>query len=80
MVETAMKKVPSLTAVIEKEGKWYVATCPELGVASQGRTINEAHAMIQEAVNLFLETASSDEIKRSLARGAKVRPLEMVHA
>jgi predicted RNase H-like HicB family nuclease len=75
-----MKKAPSLTAVIEKEGKWFVATCPELGVASQGRTLKEAHAMVQEAVNLFLETASAEEIKRCLARGAKVRPLEMAHA
>ena len=75
-----MKKTPSLTAVIEREGKWYVATCPELGVASQGRTLNEAHSMVQEAVNLFLETASADEIRRCLARGAKVRKLEMAHA
>jgi predicted RNase H-like HicB family nuclease len=35
--------------------------------ASQGRTVKEAHAMIQEAVNLFLETASPEEIKRCLA-------------
>jgi predicted RNase H-like HicB family nuclease len=69
-----------LTAVIEKEGKWYVATCPELGVASQGRTVKEAHRMIQESVNLYLETASPVEIKRSLAKGAKVRKLELAHA
>jgi len=75
-----MKKIPSLTAVIEREGKWYVATCPELGVASQGRTVKEAHGMVQEAVNLFLETASPEEIKRSLAKGAKVRRLELAHA
>jgi predicted RNase H-like HicB family nuclease len=75
-----MKKIPALTAVIEKEGKWYVATCPELGVASQGRTVKEAHTMIQEAVSLFLEAASPEEIKRCLAKGAKVRPLEMAHA
>jgi predicted RNase H-like HicB family nuclease len=75
-----MKKLPSLTAVIEKEGKWHVATCPELGVASQGRTLKEAQDMLQEAVNLFLETASPEEIKRCLAKGARVRPLELVHA
>ncbi len=75
-----MKKAPALTAVIAKEGKWYVATCPELGVASQGRTLKEAFAMVQEAVNLFLETASSAEIKRCLSKGAKVRPLELAHA
>ena len=75
-----MKKLPSLTAVIGKEGKWYVATCPELGVASQGRTLKEAQDMVQEAVNLFLETASPEEIKRCLAKGARVRPLELIHA
>jgi predicted RNase H-like HicB family nuclease len=75
-----MKKPDSLTAIIEKEGKWYVATCPELGVSSQGRTMKKAHQMVQEAVNLFLETAGTEEIKRCLARGAKVRRLELVHA
>jgi predicted RNase H-like HicB family nuclease len=75
-----MKKISSLTAVIEKEGKWFVATCPELGVTSQGRTLSEAHTMVQEAVNLFLETAGPEEIRRCLARGAKVRKLAAVHA
>jgi len=51
----ARMKLPKLTAVIEKEGKWYVATCPELGVASQGRSFEEAEAMIVEAVELLLE-------------------------
>jgi predicted RNase H-like HicB family nuclease len=48
-------KLPRLTAVIEKEGKWYVTTCPELGVASQGRSLEEAEAMLQEAFELLLE-------------------------
>ena len=52
-------KLPRLTAVIEKEGNWYVATCPELGVASQGRSFEEAEAMIQEAVELLLEEADT---------------------
>ncbi len=73
-------KLPTLTAVIEKEGRWYVATCPELGVASQGRTVKEAQTMIQEAVSLFLQEASPEEIKRTLSRGAKVRRLEFCHA
>ncbi len=42
-------KLPKLTVVIEKEGKWYVATCPELGVASQGRSFEEAEAMIRQS-------------------------------
>jgi len=73
-------KLPKLTVVIEKEGKWYVATCPELGVASQGRTFDDAEAMIQEAVGLLLEEADEAEIQRRLNRGVKVKRLELAHA
>jgi predicted RNase H-like HicB family nuclease len=73
-------KLPKLTAVIEKEGKWYVATCPELGVASQGRTNQEAEAMLQEAVELLLNEADEAEIQRRLDRGVEVKQLELAHA
>ena len=73
-------KLPKLTAVIEREGKWYVATCPELGVASQGRTNEEAETMLQEAVELLLEEADEAEINRRLNRGVKVKRLELAHA
>lgn len=73
-------RLPKLTVVIEKEGKWYVAICPELGVASQGRTFDNAEAIIQEAVGLLLEEADEDEIKRRLNRGVKVKRLELAHA
>jgi predicted RNase H-like HicB family nuclease len=43
--------------VIEREHDWFVATCPELAVASQGRTIEEAERMIKEAVEILLEDA-----------------------
>lgn len=48
-------KFVELSAVIWKEGKWYVVNCPQLGVASQGRTVEEAKKNIQEAVELYLE-------------------------
>lgn len=73
-------KLPPLTAVIEKDENWYVATCPELGVASQGETIEHAEAMIKEAVELLLEEASDEEIQRRLDRGVKVMPLQLTHA
>jgi predicted RNase H-like HicB family nuclease len=73
-------KLPRLTAVIEKEGSWYVATCPELGVASQGRSFEEAESMIQEAVELLLEEADEAEIRRRLDRGVRVKKLELAHA
>lgn len=52
------------TALIEKEGDTYVALCPELDIASQGTTIEEAKANLKEAVELFLESADAEEIQR----------------
>ncbi len=43
------------TAIINKEKKWYVAHCLELGVVSQGKTIEEAQKNLKEAVELYLE-------------------------
>lgn len=51
------------TAIIEKEGDGYVALCPEVDVASQGNTVDEARANLKEALELFYETASPEEIK-----------------
>jgi len=48
-----------LNAVITKEEKWYVARCVELGVVSQGKTIEEAKANLKEAVELYLESFGS---------------------
>ena len=48
-----------LTAIIEREGKGYVSLCPEVDVASQGDTIDEARKNLCEALELFFETAST---------------------
>lgn len=69
--------LPNLSAVIEKDGTWFVSRCPELGVASQGKTRQEAHQMLTEAVELWLESASAAEIKRRLRQGARVRALAL---
>lgn len=47
------------TIVINKEGKWYVARSLELGVVSQGKSIEEAEKNIKEAVELYLEDQPS---------------------
>ena len=44
-----------LSAIISKEEEEYVALCPELDVASQGDSIEEALANLKEAVELYLE-------------------------
>lgn len=45
----------TFSAVITKEDKWFVSYCPELGVASQGKTKKTALINLKEAVELFLE-------------------------
>ena len=53
-----------LTAIIRREEDGYVSFCPELGVASQGDTVDEARLNLQEAVAGFLDAASDEEIAR----------------
>nr|MDO8079448.1 type II toxin-antitoxin system HicB family antitoxin [Candidatus Freyarchaeota archaeon] len=43
------------SAVINKEEKFWVALCPELDIASQGESIEEAIKNLEEAINLYLE-------------------------
>jgi len=45
----------TFTAVIHKEGRWYVAECPEVGTVSQGKTLDNALANLREATELYLE-------------------------
>jgi predicted RNase H-like HicB family nuclease len=46
----------SFTAIIEREDKLYVALCPELDIASQGSSVENALENLKEAVDLFLES------------------------
>ncbi|MCP8308375.1 MAG: type II toxin-antitoxin system HicB family antitoxin [archaeon] len=50
-----MQSQLEFSAVITKDGKWYVALCPELDIASQGKSIEEALKNLKEAVELYLE-------------------------
>ncbi len=54
------------TAIIEREGSGYVALCPELDIASQGDTIQSARDNLKEALELFFECASPEEIETRL--------------
>ena len=72
--------LPALSAVIERDGSWFVSTCPELGVTSQGRTRTQAYRMLQEAVELWLESATNAEIRRRLKQGARVQELQLTPA
>ena len=70
-----MEKALQLTAIIEREDDAFVATCPELDVVSQGKTIEEARYNLLEAVEGFFEVASPSEIKRRLKKETYIMPL-----
>jgi predicted RNase H-like HicB family nuclease len=53
-----------LTVIIHKEDDIYVSLCPELDIASQGLNIEEAKDNLKEAVELFFECASAEEVKQ----------------
>ena len=72
-----MSDVRRFTAMIYREDDGYVSLCPELDVASQGDSIEEASANLREAVELFLETADQSEIEGRLHGALYVTSLEV---
>ena len=66
-----------LTAIVQREGDGYVALCPEVDVASQGDTGAEARDNLAEALTLFFETASTDEIDKRLRDEVYVTHVEV---
>ena len=66
-----------LTAIIEREGDGYRSLCTEIDVASQGDTIEAARDNLQEALELFFETASPEEIKHRLRGEVFVTQVEV---
>lgn len=72
-----MKAKRQFTAVIQEEDRWFVALCPELDVASQGKTVEQARKNLTEAVELLLEFASPSEVKRRLHRQTYVTQVEV---
>ncbi len=66
-----------LTAIIEREGDAYVALCPELDIASQGDTIAAARENLREALELFFETASPQEIDTRLSEEVYITRVEV---
>ncbi len=61
-----------MTTIIEREDDWYVALCPELDIASQGKSVAEAEHNLAEAIELFFEVASPSEIETRLHQAVSV--------
>jgi predicted RNase H-like HicB family nuclease len=66
-----------LTAIIEREEDGYVSLCPELDIASQGDTIEEASENLRESLELFFKTASPNEIQARLHEEVYVTRVEV---
>lgn len=66
-----------LTAIIEREGSGYVSFCPEIDVASQGDTVQEASDNLREAVQLFFDSASPEEISQRVHNELYITRLEV---
>jgi predicted RNase H-like HicB family nuclease len=65
------------TALIEREGDGYVALCPELDIASQGNSVEQARENLREALELFLECASAEEVARRLSSEVFITHIEV---
>lgn len=65
------------TAMIYREDGGYVALCPELDVASQGDSIEDASANLREAVELFLESADPSEVATRMHGEVFIAALEV---
>ncbi|MBS1486159.1 MAG: type II toxin-antitoxin system HicB family antitoxin [Bacteroidetes bacterium] len=72
-----MNKNFQFTAIIEREGDGFVSLCPELDIASQGNTIEEAKSNLKEAVEFFFEEASSKEIEQRFRQEVFITRLEV---
>ena len=66
-----------LTAIIEGEGDGFVSLCPRLDVASQGETVEEARRNLKEALELFFEAASAQEIEQRFHEEVYVTRIEV---
>lgn len=68
------------TVVLRREEDEYVALNPEFDIASQGHTPEQALANLREAVGLFLERASTNEIDGRLSSEAWITQFEAEYA
>ena len=67
----------TFTVVIQREEEMYVALCPELDIASQGVTVQEARNNVREAIELFLEDADPQEVEQRMHDEQYVSSIEV---
>ena len=69
--------IKTYQATVWSEGDLFVAQCLDVDVVSQGTSAEEAITNLREAVELFFETASEQEIRDRLKLGVRVTPIEV---
>jgi predicted RNase H-like HicB family nuclease len=72
-----MKKLQQFTGIIEGEEEGYIALCPELDIASQGSTVEEARSNLIEAIELYFEVADPSEVQHRLRTEVFVTRVEV---
>jgi len=72
-----MKNILQFTAIIEREGDGYVALCPQLDIASQGDSVEQAKSNLAEALELFFEFADPLEIQNRTKAEVFITSLEV---
>ncbi|MGA9115551.1 MAG: type II toxin-antitoxin system HicB family antitoxin [Bacteroidota bacterium] len=75
-----MATARQFTAIIEREDDSYIALCPELDIASQGASVEAARLNLKEAIELFFEAASPEEIRERLHDEIFITRLEIAVA
>ena len=50
------------TIIIRREEEWFVATCIENNIASQGKTVDEATENLKEAIALYYENELEEKV------------------
>ena len=67
-----------VSVVIEKDEHGYYAYCPELeGCQTQGDSLDEVMANIKEAIELYIETLSEEELKEATSKEILTTTLEV---
>ena len=61
-------EVKTFIIAITQESKFFVARCLELGVTSQGETLDEAKSNIKEAIELYIESFGIEDLPKESSR------------
>lgn len=70
--KTTDMKTREFSSIVWKEDTWYVSLCPELDIASQGKTIEKALENLKEAVELYLE---DEDVQKMIKVEHKGKPV-----